>query len=203
MFRQLHHMGIVVDDLEKARAVLGRGWGLKVNEDRTPGPDGALDATVNARVLEFGIGQEFIRVFKPQDVSSPMGQFLQERPTGGAHHISLVSDTPEYDVTRLLAAGVKFWLPPDKKDWDGKSPIYFRPETTGGLVLQLWPEDNYVLSPQYRGEGIFSKLHHCGVAAQTLDIARNFWVKTVGCSVDQRRSPVETGRSTEIGRAHV
>src|SRR5207253_2863228 len=41
---------------------------------------------------------------------------------------------------------------------------------------------------------------HCGVAAQTLDLARGFWVEKVGCSVDQRRSPVQTGRST--GRAY-
>ena len=78
MFRQVHHMGIVTDDLEKAKGVLGRGWGLKVNEDRTPGLDGVLDPTVNARVLEFGLGQGFVRVFKPLDGGSPMGQFLQD-----------------------------------------------------------------------------------------------------------------------------
>lgn len=196
MFRQVHHMGIVVDDLEKARAVLGRGWGLKVNEDRTPGPDGALDTTMNTRFLEFALGQGFIRVFKPLDNVSPMGKFLEERASGGAHHVSLISDTPEYDVTRLMAAGVKLWLPPDKKDWDGKGPIYFQPDTTGGVIVQLWPDDGYVVSPQYQGEGIFSKIHHCGIAARTLEDARHFWIDTVGISVDQRRSPAETGRST-------
>lgn len=195
MFRQVHHMGIVVDDLDKARAVLGKGWGLKVNEDRTPGPDGALDPTLNAHVLEFPLGQGFIRAIKPAG-DGPIAKYMEDRPNGGAHHISLVTDTPEFDVTRLLAGGVKFWLPPDKKDWDGKSPVYFDPETTGGLVLQLWPDDGYAVSPQYQGEGVFSKIHHCGVGAQTLDKAKQFWVQTVGCSVDERRSPAATGRST-------
>ncbi len=195
MFRQVHHMGIVVDDLERARRVLGDGWGLRVNEDRTPGPEGALDATMNARVLEFPLGQAFIRVFKPLDATSPMGQYLATRPGGGGHHISLISDTAEFDVTRLMASGIKLWLPPAKRDWDGKSPVYFDPATTGGVVVQLWPDDGYQVSPQYQGEGVFSKLHHCGVAMGSVDAARDLWVGKVGCPVDHRRSPVQTGRT--------
>lgn len=193
MFRQVHHMGIAVNDLDLARKVLGQAWGLKVNEDRTPGADGALDTTLNARMLEFALGQGFVRVFKPQDPGSHLGQFLGDR-AGGAHHISLVSDTPEYDVTRLLASGLKLWLPADKKDWDGKSPIYLDPDTTGGVILQVWPDDGYAVSPRYQGEGVFQKIHHCGIGARDFDEAVNFWVKTVGCNVDQRRSPLPTGR---------
>ena len=196
MFRQVHHMGILVNDLEWAKKVLVEAWGLKVNEDRTPGPEGALDATMNARMLEFPLGQGFVRVFKPQDEASPMGQYLASKGAAGAHHVSLISDTPEYDVTRLLHGGVKFWLPPDKKDWDGKSPIYFDPTTTGGVILQLWPEDDYVVSPKYKGEGVFSKIHHCGIAARSAEEAVRFWVDVVGCSADQRRSPLPDGRRT-------
>lgn len=196
MFRQVHHMGIVVDDLERAKAVLGKAWGLSVNRDRTPGDEGVIDATMNARMLEFPLGQAFVRVFKPLDDQSPMGKFLKEKPGGGGFHVSLITDTPEYDVSRLLNEGIKFWLPPDKKDWDGKSPVYLDPSTTGGVIVQVWPDDGYVVSPQYRGEGVFSKLHHCGLAARTAEEAVEFWVNSVGCSVDSRRAPLPNGRRT-------
>lgn len=195
MFRQVHHMGIVVDDLARARKVLGEGWGLKVNEDRTPGDDGVLDPTMNAQVIEFPLGDAFVRVFRPNGANSPMGQFLAARPGGGAHHVSLVSDTPEYDVTRLMAAGVRLWLPPTKRDWDGKSPVYFDPATTNGVIVQLWPDDGYDVSPQYRGEGVFTKLHHCGVAMRSVADANQLWVQMVGCAVDMRRSPLPEGRA--------
>ena len=199
MFRQVHHMGIVVDDLDRARQILGQAWGLRVNEDRTPGAEGVVEPTMNARMLEFAIGHSFVRVFKPLDASSPMGQFLVNRPAGGAYEVSLATDTPEYDLSRLLNKGVKLWLPPNKKDWDGKSPVYLDPATTGGVIMQLWPEDGYDVSPKYKGEGVFNKLHHCGIAARSSEEAVDFWVQTVGCGVDYRRSPVPDGRRT--GRA--
>ena len=48
---RVHHIGLVTDDLQRARHVLCDGFGLAVDTHRTPWPDGRRRASDGATVL--------------------------------------------------------------------------------------------------------------------------------------------------------
>lgn len=199
MFTRVHHMGFVVNDLDWAVKVLGDACGLKIDEERCTGGKPRYDEAMKADVLEFPMGNAAVFVYRPRDPDTDMGRFLAQRGAGGAHHVSLVSDQPDYDLSRIVGNGVKLQLPPRKSDWDGKSPVFLDPDTTYGLTVQVWPRDNYVPSNKYRGENLFSKMHHVGVGARSFEEAKHFWVDIMGIPVDMRRSPLPRGRGAEPG----
>jgi catechol 2,3-dioxygenase-like lactoylglutathione lyase family enzyme len=50
-FTRIHHVGLVTDDLERARHVLCDGFGLAIDEHRTPWPEGRRRAADGATVI--------------------------------------------------------------------------------------------------------------------------------------------------------
>ena len=72
-FTRVHHVGLVTGDMENARHILVDGFGLSVDEHRTPWPQGkpGYDGTT---IVEFPVGELYYEMAKPNDTESEPAQ---------------------------------------------------------------------------------------------------------------------------------
>ena len=176
---RVHHVGLVNGDLENARHVFVDGFGLSVDEHRTPLPQGAPghDGTT---ILEFPIGELYYEVAKPDDSDSEPAQYLAStNGRGGMYYISLATDNIAGEIQGILRRGGKL-----KGDWDGESPVFLDPTTSLGLRIQITPEDNYFVHPYYKGNGTCTGLAHVGIAARDPRESQGFWGGILGIRED-------------------
>ncbi len=176
---RVHHVGLVNGDLEHARHVLVVGFGLAVDEHRTPLPQGrpGYDGTT---ILEFPIGEMFYEVAKPNDSESEPAQYLAStNGRGGMYYISLASNDIAGEIEGILSRGGKL-----KGDWDGKSAVLLDPNTSLGLRIQITPEDGYYVHPYFKGNGACMGMGHIGIAARDPEESRRFWGGILGLRED-------------------
>ncbi len=179
-FTRVHHVGMVVAELEQGRHVLCDGFGLAIDEHRTPWPQGKPGYD-NTTVVDVPIGEMYYEVAKPNDTQSGAAQFLAASGgRGGMHYISIASDDMASDVRGLMSRGIKL-----QGRWDGKSPVFLDPATCLGLGLQITPDDHYYVHPHYRGNGVLTGMGHIGVAARSPEETQRFWGQALGLRADR------------------
>jgi len=189
---RVHHVGLVTDDLERARQVLCEGFGLAIDAHRTPWPDGRRRASDRATVLEVPIGEMYYEVAKPSDDQSDAARFLAAtNGRGGIHYIALASDDPTTDLDRLAQHGVR---PRAQADADGA--VVLDPASCLGLDVRLVVEDHYYVHPAYRGNGAVTGMAHIGIAARSARAMRQLWGEVFGLAEDSR-SAASLGRNEE------
>ena len=177
---RVHHVGLVNGDLEHSRHILVNGFGLSVDEHRTPYPAGKLGYD-NTTILEFPIGDMYYEVAKPNDSVSDSAQFLDStKERGGIYYLSLASNDIANDIHEILRRGGKL-----SGEWDGNSPVFLDPNTSLGLKIQIAPEDNYFVHPYYKGNGICTGMAHIGIAARDPNESKSFWGDILGLREDK------------------
>ena len=177
---RVHHVGLVNGDLDHARQILVEGFGLAVDEHRTPLPGGkqGYDGTT---ILEFPIGELFYEVAKPNDSESEPAKYLAStNGRGGMYYISLASNDMKGDIQGIVDRGGKL-----QGDWDGAGSVFLDPSTSLGLRIQITPEDNYFVHPYYKGNGTCTGLAHVGIAARNPAESRQFWGHILGLKEDK------------------
>lgn len=184
-FTKIDHVGILVDDLEAGARVYTEGWGLAVNEHRSPLPQGRPGTFDNVTSVEIPIGEMYIELSKPNDPSTPAGVAAARR--SGMYYLSFASDNIAGDVAALQAKGVKI-----EGDWDGSGPVMLDPETTQGVRYQITPEDYYFVHPYYKGDGTFQGMAHIGLAARDVEEVRGFLHGVMGLHEDTSRENSQT-----------
>lgn len=179
---RVHHVGLVTDDLARAREVLCDGFGLAIDEHRTPWPEGRRRASDGATVLEVPIGEQYYEIAVPNDSQSEAARFLSStNGRGGIHYLALASDDLNTDLERLLQHGVR---PGTQVDADGAVPL--DPVTCLGLDVRLMAEDHYYVHPAYRGTGAITGMAHIGIAARSARAIRRLWGAAFGLGEDAR-----------------
>ena len=175
-FTRVHHVGMVVNDLDEAQRVYCKGFGMAVDEHRSPLPNGRQGHFDDVTTIELPIGEMFLEISRPNDPNSEAASFVRDRSgQGGMHHLCLESNDMESDVGTLLSRGLKIKQLPGMKNWDGKGEVYFDPTTTLGITIGVHPLDSYVPHPAYRGDGTFIGMGHVGIAARDTEEARHLW----------------------------
>ena len=178
-FTRIHHVGLVTEDLEQARQVLCDGFGLSLDEHRTPWPQGR-PGYEGTTLLEFPIGEMYYEVAKPGDSTTGAAQFLAStNGRGGMYYVSIASDDMASDVQGLMQRGVKL-----NGEWDGKGPVFLDSTTCLGLGLQVIPEDDYYVHPYYRGNGVLTGMAHVGIAARDAAEVRHLCGEVFGLEED-------------------
>ena len=175
---RVHHVGLVTGDLEYAQKVFVEGFGLSVDEHRTPLPQGktGYDGT---SILEFPIGEMYYEIAKPNDSDSNAAQFLTgSNGRGGMYYLSLASDDITGDIQRITSNGGKLL-----GDWDGKSSVCLDPSTSLGLRIEITPDDPYYVHPYYKGNGTCMGMAHIGIAGRDPEESRGFWGGMLGVIV--------------------
>ena len=133
MFTRIHHIGLVVSDLEKAKRLWVDTYGFKVDEPRSPLPHGRYVDLDGVNILDIPVGEAELEINMPTNAESGTARYLA-RHGHGPHHLCLYSDDIEDDVRRLQDGGLQLVVPttgiPDEKG--GPRVAFFTQEAISG-----------------------------------------------------------------------
>lgn len=188
---RIDHVGILAGELEDGRHVFGDGWGLSVDEHRSPWPEGRSGTFDDVTSIEMPIGEMYIEISKPNDPNSPAGKFVEER-RAGLYYISFASNDIKTDVAALQTKGVKL-----DGAWDGTSPVMLDPDSTLGIRIQITPEEHYFAHPFYKGNGLLQGMAHIGLAARNAEEVRGLWGDIFGFREDKTMERGQDGPSED------
>ena len=179
-FTRVHHVGLVVTDLEEARHVMVDGFGLSIDEHRTPWP-GVRREAEGVQTIQVPIGEIYYEINKPLSDESAAGRFLAANGgRSGMHYIAIASTDMAGDVQSLTSKGAKL-----QGNWNGQGPVFLDPTNTLGLLLQITPEEHYYVHPYFRGNGNVTGMAHIGMAAKSAEQVRHLWGEMFGIREDK------------------
>ena len=141
VFTRLRHIGVVLDDMERARQFWCNVMGFRVDALRSPFVKGGrLVESDNVRVLNIPLGGESgeIVAVLPQDGSSGTARFLRQyggRAAGTMHHLSFATRDVRQAADFVRERGLELVAPPnDDFAW-------IHPRSSGGVLIQIARED--------------------------------------------------------------
>jgi methylmalonyl-CoA/ethylmalonyl-CoA epimerase len=127
MLRRIHHVGVVVPNLEAGLRFWQGTLGLKLTKSAT-----VWDQGVRAALLEAGESE--IELLEPLSPDNGVGRFLARRG-GGLHHLCFETD----DVAAELAAARAKGLPLiDEKPRPGLAGLicFLHPKAARGVLIE-------------------------------------------------------------------
>ena len=128
----LHHVAIVVDSIERARAAYESAFGMRAGElEHVP------DQGVNVLVLRAGAQR--IELVEPAAEDSPVSRFLAQRG-GGLHHLAYVVADLDRALAQLKQAGVRLIDEAPRPGAHGTRIAFVHPAATGGVLTELVEE---------------------------------------------------------------
>ena len=126
--RDLHHVGIVVADLD---AALARYAALGfVGGERFDVPEQHVVAVVLAA------GSGYVELIQPTDPEGPIARFLAKRGEG-LHHVAYRVPDLAATLDRLAAAGVRLIDPAPRRGTHGWRIAFVHPESCAGVLTEL------------------------------------------------------------------
>jgi len=128
---RLHHVGIVVTDVETA-ARKYEALGFRDGE-RFEVPAQGIVAIV------YKAGPGYIELIQPTDPEGPIGRFMAKRGEG-AHHVAYAVDDIESALARLKAAGVRLIDEIPRVGLHGWRIAFIHPESCHGVLTELVEE---------------------------------------------------------------
>ncbi|MDA1061522.1 MAG: VOC family protein [Chloroflexi bacterium] len=178
-FTKVNHIGMLVDDLEGGRHVFCDGWGLAVNEHRSPWPQGRPGTLAGTTSIEIPIGEMYLEISKPNDGASAAAEFVADR-RAGMYYIALASSDLVSDVRMLQEHGVT-----PEGAWDGEGAVFLDPATTLGLRIEVVPDQGYYPHPHFLGDGTLTGMGHVGIAARDVEEVRTLFGGAFGLHEDR------------------
>ena len=126
----IHHIAIVVRDLDAALALYRGALGLEMSERREVPAEG-----VEIAFLPAGEGE--IELLRPLDKESGVAHFLEKRGEG-LHHICLAVEDVETAMERLQEAGAQLLSEEPRVDEHGTRYVFVHPKSAHGVLLELY-----------------------------------------------------------------
>ncbi len=142
-FGKLHHVGLVVKNLEKGMAHLeslgigpfkGRGDAKYVTIN-FKGELHGKPAEWKTKISNAQLGDVQLELLEPAEGPQALKESLDA--TGeGLHHIGFLSDDVDAEIAKGLKSGYKIWT--SSKRADGKTAfVYFEPTKVGALAIEI------------------------------------------------------------------
>ncbi|MCY3977947.1 MAG: methylmalonyl-CoA epimerase [Chloroflexi bacterium] len=127
---KLNHLAIVVDDMEAALRFWRESLGLAQSGEIESVPAEAVD------IAFLRLGDVHIELIQPTADDSGVAKYLAKRGAG-MHHLCL--DVPDLDakLNELRAAGYEL-INEQPRERDGRRYAFIHPESTGGVLLELY-----------------------------------------------------------------
>lgn len=126
--RELHHVGIVVADLESALAryaALGFAGGERFEV-----------AEQHVVAVVFAAGAGYVELIQPTDPEGPIARFLAKRGEG-LHHVAYAVDDLAATLDRLETAGVRLIDRVPRRGTHGWRIAFVHPESCAGVLTEL------------------------------------------------------------------
>lgn len=127
MIRQISHLGIAVNDLEKSRNFYQTVLGLEPSAPIIGG-----DGTIKASMIK--VGEVHIELLQPMGSEGVMAKFLAKRGEG-FHHVCYEVDNLHVAIDAIKEAGVEVLGEP-MDGVEGLS-IFLHPRDTHGVLTEL------------------------------------------------------------------
>jgi methylmalonyl-CoA/ethylmalonyl-CoA epimerase len=126
----IHHVAIVVRDLDAALTFYRDALGLEMSERREVPEEG-----VEIAFLPAGEGE--IELLRPLDEGSGVARFLGKRGEG-LHHVCLAVEDIEAAMERLREGGAQFLSAEPLVNEHGIRYVFVYPKSTHGVLLELY-----------------------------------------------------------------
>ncbi len=127
MLKRIHHVGIVVPDLEKAMGLWRDLLGLSLTKSAT-----IQDQGVKAALLKAGDSE--IELLEPLNPDNGVGKFLSRRG-GGLHHVCFETEDVVQELEAARAKGIQLI---DQKPRPGLAGMicFLHPRATRGVLVE-------------------------------------------------------------------
>jgi methylmalonyl-CoA/ethylmalonyl-CoA epimerase len=127
MLKRIHHVGIVVPDLEKAMGLWRDLLGLSLTKSAT-----IQDQGVKAALLKAGDSE--IELLEPLNPDNGVGKFLSRRG-GGLHHVCFETEDVVRELEAARAKGIQLI---DQKPRPGLAGMicFLHPKATRGVLVE-------------------------------------------------------------------
>ena len=128
--RRVHHVALVVDDIEAALAFWRDALGLAPSDVKDV-PD------QQSRIAFLPVSESEIELVLPTTGDSGVARFLAKRGPG-MHHVCLEVEDLDGLLSRLRARNVRLINPEPLSGEDGRRMVFIHPESTSGVLVELY-----------------------------------------------------------------
>jgi methylmalonyl-CoA/ethylmalonyl-CoA epimerase len=128
--KQIHHVAVVVDDMEKALAFWRDALGMALQELRDVPAE-------KSRVAFLPLPGSEVELVQPTTDDSGIARYLDRRGPG-MHHLCLEVDDIEAMLSQLKEKGVRLINEDPRTAADGKKYAFIHPESTSGVLVELY-----------------------------------------------------------------
>jgi len=128
--KQIDHVAVVVEDLEKALAFWRDALGLDLHELREVPAE-------KSQVAFLPLPGSEVELVKPTTDDSGIAKYLAKRGPG-MHHLCVEVDDIEGMLAQLKAKGVRLINEEPRTASDGKKYAFVHPESASGVLVELY-----------------------------------------------------------------
>jgi methylmalonyl-CoA/ethylmalonyl-CoA epimerase len=128
--KQINHVAVVVDDMEKALSFWRDGLGMELHGLRDVPAEGS-------QVAFLPLPGSEVELVRPTTGDSGIAKYLAKRGPG-MHHLCLEVDDIEGMMDQLKEKGVRLINEEPRTAIDGKRYAFIHPESTSGVLVELY-----------------------------------------------------------------
>jgi len=128
--KQINHVAVVVDDMEKALGFWRDALGMELHELRDVPAE-------KSQVAFLPLPGSEVELVHPTSDDSGIAKYLAKRGPG-MHHICLEVDDIEAMMAQLKARGVRLINEEPRQTSDGKKYAFIHPESACGVLVELY-----------------------------------------------------------------
>ncbi len=127
--QKIEHIGIAVNDLEKANEVYAKIFGAPAYKEEEVESEGV-------KTSFFKVGPNKIELLEATKPDSPIAKYLEKRGEG-IHHIAFAVKDIKAEMKRLTEEGFVVLNEKPKKGADNKLVAFLHPKNTHGVLIEL------------------------------------------------------------------
>ncbi|MBV6464931.1 MAG: methylmalonyl-CoA epimerase [Anaerolineae bacterium CFX3] len=128
--KAVNHVAVVVDDMEKSLAFWRDALGIELHELRDVPAE-------KSQVAFLPLAGAEVELVMPTTDDSGIAKYLAKRGPG-MHHLCLEVDDIAGMLARLKAKNVRLINEEPRVGADGKKYAFIHPESTGGVLVELY-----------------------------------------------------------------
>jgi len=130
--QKIEHIGIVVNDIDKSKALFSKIFGKDNFKSEVVESEGVITSF-------FQIGESKIELVSAINSDSAIAKYL-EKNREGIHHIAFDVEDIEKEMKRLQNEGIRTLNEKPKKGADNKLICFLHPKDTNGVLIELCQE---------------------------------------------------------------
>jgi methylmalonyl-CoA/ethylmalonyl-CoA epimerase len=127
--RGIHHLGVAVDDLERALETYTTLFGAEVEHQATVDEQGV-------RAASLRIGEGRVELLEPLGEDTPVGRFLAKRGPG-MHHVAYEVADVRATLAELAGAGADLIDEAPREGLFGLEVAFVHPDSVHGVLSEV------------------------------------------------------------------